>query len=120
MDALANQKLYTTDYILSLPDGHRAELLDGVVYNMTPPKRIHQKLVSYFVSVISTHINLRNGDCEVYPAPFAVFLNADKPMLSRISVLYPIKASLQMTDAPVRLTGLLKLFHRPANIWIIF
>lgn len=77
MDALANQKLYTTDYILSLPDGHRAELLDGVVYNMTPPKRIHQKLVSYFVSVISTHINLRNGDCEVYPAPFAVFLNAD-------------------------------------------
>ena len=29
-----------------MPEGQRAELIDGVIYNMTPPNRIHQKLIS--------------------------------------------------------------------------
>ena len=35
---------YTTDYIYSLPEGQRAELIDGAVYNMAPPGSIHQEL----------------------------------------------------------------------------
>ena len=27
---------YTTDYIYSLPEGKRAELIDGIVYDMAP------------------------------------------------------------------------------------
>ena len=36
--------IYTLEDIYALPDGQRAELIDGVIYDMTPPNRIHQKL----------------------------------------------------------------------------
>lgn len=67
---------YTIEYIYSLPEGQRAELIDGVVYDMAPPNRIHQKLVSQFTKFIGQYIDKNNGSCEVYPAPFAVLLNA--------------------------------------------
>lgn len=77
MEALRKEKSYTTDYIYALPDGERAELLDGVIYDMAPPGRKHQKIVHYFDRVIGNYIQSHDGNCEVYPAPFAVLLNAD-------------------------------------------
>ena len=74
---LPKSDTYTTDYIYSLPDGQRAELIDGVVYDMAPPNRIHQKLISKLNYTIADYIDKHNGSCEVYPAPFAVFLNED-------------------------------------------
>ena len=74
---LPNAKIYTTEDIYALPEGERAELIDGVIYDMAPPKRIHQKLVSKFTSIIDQYITEHNGSCEVYPAPFAVFLSKD-------------------------------------------
>ncbi|MCI8647630.1 MAG: Uma2 family endonuclease [Firmicutes bacterium] len=68
---------YTVDDIYALPDGERAELMDGMIYMTTPPNRAHQKLVSELNIRIGTYIKSHHGDCEVYPAPFAVFLNAD-------------------------------------------
>lgn len=53
---LPKESSYTTDYIFSLPEGQRAELIDGVVYDMAPPNRLHQELVSelhYKITVIS-------------------------------------------------------------------
>ncbi len=38
---------------------------------------IHQKLVSRLTRIIGNYIDAQNGVCEVYPAPFAVNLNAD-------------------------------------------
>ena len=32
--ALAQEKVYTIDDIYALPDGERAELIDGKIYNM--------------------------------------------------------------------------------------
>ncbi len=75
--ALQQEKIYTIEDIYALPDGQRAELIDGRIYNMAPPARIHQKLITELVSALHQHIRDNNGDCEVYPAPFAVFLNAD-------------------------------------------
>ena len=40
--ALAQEKLYTIDDIYSLPDGERAELIDGQIFYMAPPSREHQ------------------------------------------------------------------------------
>lgn len=77
MDEQIND-LYTIDYIYSLPDGERAELIDGQIYNMAPPARTHQRLISQLNVKIVNHINSHSGSCEVYPAPFAVFLNNDK------------------------------------------
>lgn len=41
--ALPQKKLYTIDDIYALPDGQRAELIDGQIYMMSPPRRIHQE-----------------------------------------------------------------------------
>lgn len=75
--ALQQEKIYTIDDIYALPEGQRAELIDGRIYNMAPPARIHQKLITELVSALHQYIRNNNGNCEVYPAPFAVFLNAD-------------------------------------------
>lgn len=69
--------IHTINDIYALPDGQRAELIDGVIYNMTPPNRIHQKLVSKLSQKITNYIDSQQGSCEVYPAPFAVLLNAN-------------------------------------------
>ena len=74
---LLKEKLYTTDDIYALPDGQRAELIDGRFYMMAPPKRIHQELVSYLHHEIYGYIDRKDGACKIYPAPFAVFLNQD-------------------------------------------
>lgn len=61
----------------SLPEGQRAELIDGRIYMMTPPDTIHQKISYSVARKISDYIDKKNGDCDVFLAPFAVFLNAD-------------------------------------------
>lgn len=75
--ALALKKNYTLDDIYALPDGQRAELIDGQIYDMAPPARIHQHLVMNLSVLIHNYIKAKNGDCLVYSAPFAVFLNKD-------------------------------------------
>lgn len=75
--ALPNEQFYTVEYIYSLPEGQRAELIDGQIYNMDPPSRLHQELVAQFTKIIGNYIDSHNGQCKIYPAPFAVFLNAD-------------------------------------------
>lgn len=70
-------QLFTIKDIYNLPDGQRAELIDGKIYNMAPPSRIHQKLVMEISAAIRDYIKSNGGSCEVYPAPFAVFLSTD-------------------------------------------
>lgn len=76
--ALAAESLYTIEDIYSLPDGTRAELIDGQIYYMAPPGTIHQRISGFLYSRILRHIEEHDGKCEVFAAPFAVFLNKDK------------------------------------------
>lgn len=75
--ALAPKKTYTIDDIYALPDGKRAELVDGQIYDMAPPNRKHQMIVGELFTTINNYFKLKNGICESYIAPFAVFLNKD-------------------------------------------
>ncbi|WP_461882303.1 Uma2 family endonuclease [Fusicatenibacter sp.] len=75
--SLAKEQIYTIEDIYALPDGERAELIDGQIYYMVPPSRIHQRLVHILDCEIGFYIKANNSKCEVYPAPFAVFLNED-------------------------------------------
>lgn len=77
MEALRWEEQYTTDDIYALPDGERAELIDGKFYNMAPPGTSHQKISIKLCQTIANYIDSHNGDCEIYAAPFAVFLNRD-------------------------------------------
>ena len=66
---------YTIDDIYALPEGQRAELIDGVIYNMAPPTIRHQRISNYISTEINLYIRAMKGSCEVFTAPFAVFLN---------------------------------------------
>lgn len=74
---LAQEKTYTVDDIYALPDGQRAELIDGRLYMMAPPRTMHQRISSLLHATIYQYIKSQKGSCEVFAAPFAVFLNAD-------------------------------------------
>ncbi len=76
--ALAQKKTYTIEDIYQLPEGMRAELIDGQMYGMAPPSTIHQRLVSELTITIGNYIHANKGACKLFSAPFAVFLNKDR------------------------------------------
>lgn len=77
MEAIRKPK-YTIDDIYSLPEGERAELIDGNIYMMAPPNTKHQLIMNDINIAVYNYIKSKGGKCKVIPAPFAVFLeNAD-------------------------------------------
>lgn len=68
---------YTIEDIYALPEGQRAELIDGQMYMMATPSRIHQEIVGAIYRKIADYLDIKKGKCKVYVAPFAIFLNAD-------------------------------------------
>ncbi len=77
MSVVKKEERYTIYDIYTLPEGERAELIDGQIYDMAPPSRSHQKLLHFFDRTIGNYIQAKQGTCEIYPAPFAVFLKND-------------------------------------------
>ena len=87
---LPKEHICTSEDYWNLPEGQRAELIDGHFYDMAPPSRIHQKLIMELSATIRQYIKDNSGSCEVYPAPFAVNLYADdktyvEPDISAVS-----------------------------------
>lgn len=74
---IPQEHFYTSEDYWNLPEGQRAELIDGRMYMMAPPNTRHQRLVGNLYAAIHNHIKAKGGSCEVFPAPFAVFLNED-------------------------------------------
>ena len=74
---MKKEQIYTVDDIYALPEGERAELIDGKIYYMAPPSRVHQDIIFSLSRKIADYIDSKNGGCKVYLAPFAVFLNED-------------------------------------------
>ncbi len=60
-----------------MPDGKRAELIDGQIYDIAPPGFTHQRISGELYYNIKSYIKSKNGNCQVLSAPFAVFLNDD-------------------------------------------
>lgn len=75
--SIPQEHTYTSEDYWNLPDGQRAELIDGKLYAMAPPSRIHQEISGELYTIINNYIKSKNGSCKVYYAPFAVNLNAD-------------------------------------------
>lgn len=82
---LPQKHIYTIHDIYALPDGHRAELIDGQIYNMAPPSTRHQDISMALCTLIHNYISSGKGDCKVYAAPFAVFLNDNAPLFYRFT-----------------------------------
>lgn len=74
---MLQERTYTSEDYWNLPEGQRAELIDGKLYAMTPPNRIHQEILMELSATIRNYVKSKDDPCKVYPAPFAVNLNAD-------------------------------------------
>ena len=72
---LPQEKIYTIEDIYALPEGTRAELIDGQIYYMAPPSRKHQDIAGTLYRKIADYIDSKGGSCKTYIAPFAVFLS---------------------------------------------
>jgi len=83
------ERVYTIEDIYALPEGQRAELIDGHIYYMAAPSITHQEISSFLHVSIGSYIRSRKGTCKIYAAPFAVFLNADdsKYLESDLSII---------------------------------
>ena len=67
----------TIEDIYALPDGTRAELIDGRLYYIPTPTRTHQKITGEMYLAAAAYIKACHKECEVYIAPFGVYLNGD-------------------------------------------
>ncbi|MCD7813275.1 MAG: Uma2 family endonuclease [Lachnospiraceae bacterium] len=74
---LAKERIYTVEDIEALPDGQRAELIDGEIYDMAAPSPVHQFIISGLHDQISSYLASQKGKCRLLLSPFAVFLNQD-------------------------------------------
>lgn len=72
------QGKYTVEDWLNISEDRRVELIDGLIYDMATPTRIHQGFVMGISSAIHAYIQRKGGECRVYPAPFSVQLNRDE------------------------------------------
>ena len=70
-------KDYTIADIEALPEGERAELIDGEMFRMDAPTWTHQSILVKLVLRIGTYIEQNRGKCRVIPAPFAVYIKKD-------------------------------------------
>lgn len=75
--ALAQLKTYTEEDYYNLPEDIRAELINGQIYYMSAPSRIHQEILGFLFKKIAYYLDQKRGDCKVYPSPFAVKLFED-------------------------------------------
>ena len=52
----------TLEDIYALPDGERAELINGHIYNMAPPSRIHQEILMGLSATLRDYILKNDGN----------------------------------------------------------
>ena len=63
--------------IEALPEGERAELIDGRMYMMASPSLDHQNILAWLSAEIFNYIRTHGGKCRMLPAPFGVFIKED-------------------------------------------
>lgn len=69
---------FTEEDYYALPDDRRAELIDGIFYDMASPSTMHQQILTDIVTSIYNHIRARGMKCSVFPAPYDVKLFPEK------------------------------------------
>lgn len=75
---LKGGKGYTIEDIEALPEGERAELIDGELFRMDAPTRRHQDILLELALEIRMYIRRNKGACKIYVAPFNVRIKKDK------------------------------------------
>ena len=71
------QGSYTIDDYLALPDDQRAELIDGVIYDMSAPTTPHQLIGGEIHALLREFLLRKKGSCVPFIAPVDVQLDKD-------------------------------------------
>lgn len=71
------KRIMTADDYWALPEGERAELIDGELWDLAAPNRVHQEVSMALSTRMDSFIRSHGDGCKVYAAPFAVNLFAD-------------------------------------------
>lgn len=80
MPALQPQpETITLEQYEALPEEIRAEVFEGVVYDMASPSQAHQAILTELLVFIRSYLKKNGGNCQVFPAPFDVKLS-DSPL----------------------------------------
>lgn len=69
----------TLEQYETLPENRRAEVFDGVIYDMASPSQIHQTLSMELSNTLYNYLKSKKGSCLVFSAPFDVKLS-DNPL----------------------------------------
>lgn len=73
------QNIITLEQYEALPEDVRAEVFEGVLYELAGPSQEHQTILTELIVSLRNYIKGKGGKCAVFPAPFDVKLN-DKPL----------------------------------------
>ena len=68
---------FTLEDYYALPDDRRAELIDGVFYDLSSPGNLHQAISVQIAHQLERYVSDSHGDCMIYTAPFDVQLDKD-------------------------------------------
>lgn len=78
---------YTIEDYYALPDDQRVELIDGVFYEMLPPKTVHQDIASIVHMALYDFIRKKKKPCKVFEAALDVQLCCDDKTMVQPDVL---------------------------------
>lgn len=78
---------YTLEDYYALPDDVRAELIDGVIYDMSAPSIVHQQLAGELYTCLKDFVRKRGRQCLPLFAPVDVQLDMDDKTMVQPDVL---------------------------------
>ncbi|MCD8347347.1 MAG: Uma2 family endonuclease [Lachnospiraceae bacterium] len=81
------QGKYTLEDYLALPDEQRAELIDGVIYDMAAPSYLHQAVGDRVWRFFTDYIERNHGSCFAFTSPVDVQLDCDDRTVVQPDVL---------------------------------
>ena len=96
-----NQGDYTIDDYYALPDDIRVELIDGIIYDMGCPSKVHQLVLGALFLEFSKCASNHGDGCTVFFAPMDVRLDRD----DRTMVEPDLLVLCHEDDNPARIEG---------------
>jgi Uma2 family endonuclease len=83
----SEDRLYTLEDYLRLPDDQRVELIDGVFYDMAAPTTIHQGVAGFLHKKFLDFVMENKGPCFPFISPVDVQLDCDDKTVVQPDVL---------------------------------
>ncbi len=89
---------HTLDDYYALPDDRRAELIDGLFYDLAAPSTLHQLILMHLSHIFYDCAKQHDMPCEVFVSPFDVRLDRDDYTIVQPDILILCEALSNLND----------------------